>query len=393
MCYTHNKVSKTIGGERKMKERSLRILHLANTVLGSPYTGLSLEDCHACYKHFPEVFDSVFTYIEKEKIDLVLVAGNLCGRYLSNEDAAHLIRKFSEASCRFVIAPGDQDPYMEDSLYASGRLPKNVTVFESEGLERVALPELGASVYGWAILGQRSHFSPLAGARPKDPDEINLVVGSCAIAARTLFAHISPEEIAAFGADYAAFAHGAATPVRKAGKTYYCHAGFLEGRNFDELGEGGVMRIDIEEKDGVRHVTPRFVKLSHHRFEILTMDVTGVTNMQEVTERLGGMIADLGFSENTSLRVILEGELHPTTVLRQSPEDGRAFHLYSLEFIDRTMPTLHAEELERDMSVRGELYRTLRERLSSQNLDERIAVAQALRAGLAALDARDITIP
>ena len=55
------------------------------------------------------------------------------------------------------------------------------------------------------------------------------------------------------------------------------------------------------------------------------------------------------------------------------------------------MPTLHAELLERDMSVKGELYRTLRPRLDSQDLDERVAAAEALRAGLAALESRDIT--
>ncbi len=133
-------------------EKELRILHVTGVSLGTPYTGLPLDLCRQRYQHFPEVFDSLFSYIEEEKIDLVLFAGNLTGRYLTSEDAEHLLRKLSEASCRFVIAPGSQDPYAPDSLYASGRLPKNVSVFESDELERFDFDELGLSVYGWAIL-------------------------------------------------------------------------------------------------------------------------------------------------------------------------------------------------------------------------------------------------
>ena len=371
--------------------RPLRLIHIANITLGSPYSGLAVEDCRECYHRFPEVFDALFAYIEEEKIDLVLIAGNLCGRYLTSEDAAFLIKKMSGSPARFVIAPGDQDPYAPDSLYASGRMPANVSIFEGETLERVDFDDIGVSVYGWAILGQRASFAPLAGMTVADPARVNLVVGSCDIGARTLFAHVAPEEIAAFGADYAAFAHGPATPVRTAGRTQYCHAGFLEGRNFEELGIGGFRRIDIEESKDGRTVKTEFVPLSRHRYETVILDITGVSDMGEVTERLSGVVADHGFAEDTSLRVILEGELHPTVMLRHRPEETSLFSLYSLEFIDRTMPTLGAEELERDMSVRGELYRTLRPRLDSPNLDERIAVAQALRAGLAALESREIT--
>lgn len=371
--------------------RTLRVLHAANITLGSPYVGLSLEQCRERYHKFTEVFDSLFAYIEREEIDLVLFAGNLYGRYLTSNDAAHLLDKLRNAPCRFVIAPGDQDPYADDSLYSSGRLPENVKVFEGELLERYDLDELSVSVFGWAIPAQRKSFSPLAAVAAPDPDRINLIVGSCDMENRPLFAHVTPEELTAFGADYAAFAHGPATEVRIAGRTHYSHATFLEGRGFEEPGIGGVRRVDIEVDGEEKRVTTSFVPLSRHRYETVTLDITGVTDMSEVTERTSAIIKERGFGADTSLRVILEGELDPTVMLRHRPEEGSLFSLYSIAFNDRTMPTLHAELLERDMSVKGELYRTLRPRLDSQDLDERVAAAEALRAGLAALESRDIT--
>ena len=374
-----------------METKTLRFVHAANILLGNPYTGLAVEACRDCYWRFPEVLDSFFAYLEKEKVDLVLFSGNLTGRYLTSEDAQHLLKRLSAASCRFVIAPGTEDPYTPDSLYASERLPENVSVFECDGLTHFDFPELGTAVYGWATLGQRANSTPLAGARPADPTLINLVMGSCDPTARTLFTHVSEEDIAAFGADFGAFAHGTPTPIRTAGRTQYCYAGFLEGRNFEELGVGGFFRVDIKKDEDRTVVTPTFVPLSRHRYESVTLDITGVSDMNEVLDRVSGVVADLGFAEDTSLRVVLEGELHPSVVLRRHPEANKLFSLYSIDFVDHTLPTLHVEELERDMSVRGELYRTLRDRLKTGNLDERISVAQALRAGLAALESRDIT--
>ncbi|MBQ2719722.1 MAG: hypothetical protein IJF73_06610 [Clostridia bacterium] len=369
--------------------KPLRILHVGSVVLGMPYLGLSLEKCKERHRRFPEVFDGLFDYIKRESIDLVLFSGNLCSRYLTSEDARHLIALLGGVpSCTFVISPGDQDPYDVDSLYVSGRLPKNVRIFENEALEYVDLPALGARVYGWAIHGQRSTLSPLAGAAVEDSETLNLLSGCCSIGSRSLFVHVTPEEIAAFGADYAAFSHGPSTPVRRAGKTLYCHAGFLEGHSFEEGGEGGVVRIDVDED---RTLSTRFVPLYRHRYETVTLDITGAKDMSEVLAALRPHVEERGFGEETSLRVILEGRLEPTVMLSPSPEEALSFSLYSLDFIDRTRPTLNAEYLERDMTVRGELYRTLLPRINSQNLEESVAVSQAFRAGLAALESRDIT--
>lgn len=374
-------------------KQELCVLHVGNVLLGNPYTGLTAARCKECYRRFPEVFDSLFEYIRTQGVDLVLFSGNLCGRYLTSEDAEHLIKMLASVpECRFVISPGDQDPFAPDSLYASGRLPSNVYIFENESLDHFDFEELGVRVYGWAIHGQRSSFAPLAGAAVTEQELVNLISGCCDISSRTLFAHASVEEIAAFGADYAALCHGAATPIRTAGATQYCHAGFLEGRSFEEGGRGGFHRIDIQRVDGEKQLTASFVPLSRHHYETVTIDITGVTGMADVLTHVRSAVEEGGFGPETSLRVILEGELEPTVLLRHTIEETRAVDLYSLDFIDHTLPTLDTEKLEHDMTVRGELYRMLKKRLKTGTLEDRIAVAQALRAGLAALESRDITM-
>ncbi len=379
--------------ENENGKSSIRILHCGDITLGTPHAGLSLDKCRECYLQFRTVFDSLFEAVREEKVDLVLVAGNLYSRYLTNDDASYLIKQFSSLpDCHFVIAPGDQDPYSEDSFYASGRLPQNVHVFVSDELERIDFPALHTSVYGWAHLSQRILSSPIRQKSVADGGLINLLCGCCEIGTRSVFCTLSPEEIGHFGADYAAFSHGPATEVRLIGHSRYAHAGPLEGKSFEESGVGGALLIDISVSEGKKIFSSRRIPLALHRYETVSLDVTGVREMDEVFALLRPLIEKEGWGPDTSLRVILNGALSPTVTLRPEKEDAEVLSLYSLDFIDRTLPTHEVSMFKKDMTVRGELYRMLEGRLSSPSIDERTAVAQAFRTGLAALESKDITI-
>lgn len=379
--------------ENENVKKSIRVLHCGDITLGTPHAGLSLDKCRECYLQFRTVFDLLFETVRKEGVDLVLIAGNLYSRYLTNDDATYLIKQFSSLpDCHFVIAPGDQDPYEEDSFYASGRLPQNVHVFESEQLERIDFPFLHASVYGWAHLSQRILISPIRQKTVADEGCFNLLCGCCEIGTRSVFCSLSPEEIGSFGADYAAFSHGPATEIKIIGHSRYAHSGPLEGKSFEESGVGGVLLIDLTDNGTEKTFSSRRIPLALHRYETVTLDVTGVSDMDEVFALLRPLILEKGWGLDTSLRVILEGALSPLVTLRPEKEDADVLSIYSLEFIDRTLPTHEVAMFKKDMTVRGELYRMLEGRLSSPSVDERTAVAQAFRTGLAALESKDITI-
>ena len=177
-----------------------------------------------------------------------------------------------------------------------------------------------------------------------------------------------------------------------AGKTRYAHAGFIEGRGFEEEGVGGFLRIDITLDGGERTVEGRFVPISHHRYETVTLDVTGAGGMDEVEARILALIAEESFGEDTSLRVVLQGELHPTVILYEDTELNARLPLYSIQLVDETVPTYGAEELERDMTLRGQVYRIFHKRLlAAVNTEDRVALAHAMRLCLAALDSRDMS--
>ncbi len=375
--------------ERNEPPRRVRVLHTGDIGLGDPYTGLPAAMCIECRRGFYQVFDDLFAYIQREQIDLVLIAGNLYGRYMTGADAERILEAFSaQPDCRFVIAPGDRDPITTDSLYRSKRLPSNVYVFDSDRLSYFDFPELSVRVYGWAFLSPRLSFSPLRGQRLKSPARINLVCGCGELGGGHQHGPITEEEIAAFGADYTALARGAATPLCTAGGAAYAYAGCLEGKGYEEPGLGGAVDLIFGEDPK----QPSFQRLyfAKHRYETLTLDVDGIADRREVIPLLREAIKRRGLGRDTSLRVTLTGAVYPTAELTLGTEESRELSLYSLEFCDHTLPTYEADSFLRDMTVHGELYRTLLPRLQSGELDERVGVAEALRAGLSALDAGDL---
>ncbi len=379
--------------ENETTKKAIRILHCGDISLGTPHEGLSLDKCRECYLQFRTVVDSLFETVKKEEVDLVLIAGNLYGDYLTNDDAIYLIKHFSSLpQCHFVIAPGNLDPYLEDSFYASGRLPKNVHIFESEQLERIDFHELNTSVYGWAYLSQRIFPSPIRQKTVADESRFNLLCGCCQVGVRSIHCSVWPDEIGRFGADYAAFSHGLATEIKEIGRSRYAHCGPLEGKKFEESGVGSVILIDLSVEGEEKSFSARRIPLSLHRYETLSVDVTGVEDMEEVYALLRPLIDEKGWGLDTSLRVVLNGALSPTVTLRPDKEDGELLSLYSVEFVDHTLPTHEAAMFKKDMTVRGELYRMLEGRFSAPSVDERTAVAQAFRTGLAALESKDITI-
>jgi hypothetical protein len=189
------------------------------------------------------------------------------------------------------------------------------------------------------------------------------------------------------GCDYAALGHIHNVPeIALAGRTTVAYCGFPEGRSFDEEGDGGVLSVTLE--DGK---TPEITKIitSTHKYITRHLDVTGAGSDSEVAARLCELAKSEGCDKSVSLKIYLEGSIPPEYAPNASQIELLAsLPLCSLKLRDRTSPVFGSEYLASDMTIKGELYRTLLPRLSSADEGERALAAEALRIGLLALDGR-----
>ena len=367
----------------KATPEKLRILVAGDLRLDAPFTGLTPEGARQRRAESRSAFRSLAAYAREARISYIVFAGNLTeNAFLTGETAAFLLDVFAEyKDVTFVLAGGDAEPYGSRTLYFSHRFPKNFCVFPDKGLTRFDFD--GISFYGYLGTSENPETVIFEGKKPADDERFHVLVGYAASPTDSLL-----DAVSAFGADASILGSGRFTGVRTYRETpLVLSTGAAEGRGFSVTGFGSVAELEFSrDSEGKCKVlcTPR--TYSTRQYLDLTLNVSGAERSGEIRDRIASFIDLQGYGEETYLRLTLVGSL-PIEMTR--PDVSEDFGLYGLTLVDNTLPNLDTDYLRRDMSVRGELYRSLEGGLLAASEEDRRAVAAAIRLGLAALDDRD----
>ena len=376
------------------KKTHLRFLHCSDIHLDIPFVGLTADKSEERRRVLRSSFMRMMQYVRDSKINVVLMSGDLFNtEYATNTTAEVLIREFVNCpDAVFIISPGKHDYYNGNPIYTSNRLPDNCYVFSSDKLSRFDFEEYNVTVYGWAFMEGGLKANPLTDRHVDDASRVNLV---CAYAdldgtVDSDSCPISVSDIKRFGADYYALgSRHEASKFLSAGASKYAYAGSLECTGFDEPGVGGANLISVTYSDGELTIENKRVSFGHVRFETEQLDITGVNTGNEIINRISRMISDKKYDNETALKIVLVGEVDPRFNIPTNIESD-AFGLYYFDMIDRTIPTYATESLRRDMSMKGQVFRSIYPELISDDEEKRLIAAKALRVALAALENRDL---
>jgi len=372
---------------------TIRIIHMGDLHLDSPFSSLGVDKSEIRRRELRATFTSIMYYIKEVAADIVLISGDLFDDgYATTETVELLCKEFAALpECRFIIAPGNHDPYTRGSLYASQKLPENVCVFHTEGLSRYIFDDLNTEVYGWAFCSSSMNESPLAGRTCEGNGRLHLVCGHCDMSnPLSTYCPVTKDDVVRFGAHYNAFSHIHKNPeLFKENGVTWSYSGFVEGRSFDECGKGGIYYIEAK-TSGDFALTVKRKNIARRHYEWEKLDVGGASSINEVAEKIDALIKEKKYGEETLLRVTLFGAIAPS-VENLNRLEGAVRGIFMLEIEDKTSPTFDGGLLERDMTMRGELYRELLPLLTSGTAEERATASAALKIGLAALEGRNIT--
>ena len=372
----------------------IKFLHCGDIHLDTPISGIPEDKIIERKRELRATFLRMMGYIRDREIDYVLISGDLFdNEYVTNSVAELLIREFGSCpDTKFIIAPGRHDCYNGNSVYSSGRLPENCYVFNSETLSRFDFDEDKVTIYGWAFTEKNYPVNPLLEKRVDDVSKINIVCGYADLDGEGNFdtCPVSTEDLKRFGADYYAFgSRHAGTEFMNLEASMYAYAGSLECMGFSEPGIGGTKFISVRYNSGELSIDAKHMLFGHLEFKTETIDITGVDTANEIIARISQLIGERGYNYETALRIILEGYIDPRFSVSKNL-DSEAFGLYHFEIVDKTLPLFGTEALKRDMSVKGEVFRTILPYMESENEEERLVAAQAFREALAALENREI---
>lgn len=369
----------------------IKILHIADLHLDSPFSLCNERDSEARRNELRMALLEVLAFANKEGVRYVLVAGDLFDdRFTSGETVRLVLGAFAALpDIRFILAPGNHDPYTDGSPYALSDFPENVRIFRSKELRCFSFEDDGVDIYGYAFEGPSLTGCPFTGRHPERKDRLNLLVAhGDTSSAISRYCPITRSDIEQFGADYTALGHihnSTGIDSLPDGRLF-AYSGCLLGRSFDECGAKGAILISAEGKQ----VTAEFRPFSKRQYEKADLDFTGVPDPEAASAVLRDFLHSRGYGEETMLRICAKGSV-PAPLFRD-PASVRASipSLGGLEILDRTVPDYQAEILQNDPTIRGEFYRVLLPKLTSQTPEEREDAARALRYGLSALSGDSI---
>lgn len=373
----------------------MKIFHIADLHLDSAFSGFDKDAADKKREELRDCFCRALRIAKERGAALALIPGDLFDTpFCTLATRKAVFSAIEEFGAPVVIAPGNHDYYTKNGTYCDRDLPENAYVFTSAELGRFDFDELGLSVIGYAFTSDRYERSPLDDDIPLSDTNINILCAHGELCTGfSKYAAITPSQIAQAGFSYAALGHVhiAPEPERLDG-SLIAYSGFSQGRSFDELGKGGAYLLDLDTK--TREVEYERIILSDLEYKIDKLDVTGADCDEDVISAIEKHVTEHGYGEKTALRIVLVGRINasyaPSTV--RIAANPRLDSLALLQVKNKTAGDLGLEYLERDLTIRGEIYRSLLPLLRSADPAEREKASLALRFALNSLDKRELGV-
>ena len=366
------------------------ILHTADVHLDRAYAGAGMSPAIASARR-QELRDAFRRFIDlalELRADAITIGGDLYEHERATSDTGNFIRQQLErlGDVPALLAPGNHDSYVPDSLYHRLAWPDNVTIFREPVFAPVELA--GVTVWGAGHDAPDLRRNLLEGFRvPAGGQHVLLFHGSDVHAVpegKPAHAPFLPEEIEATGADFALLGHYHARRLFPPDAPRFAYPGTPEPLDFAEEGEHFVARLDI----GTDGVSCALLPFGRVRYQTFAVDVSGMESREEVR----AAISALG-DGSLIARAVLGGDLNPDVDLSlQALYDACAERFAYLDLVDRTQPAYRLDEIAEEQTTKGAFVKLVRRRIESMEGEEREIAEAALLYGLQAFDRKEVLL-
>ena len=348
----------------------MKILHTSDIHLDSPLTTRLSSDRIRERKR-----ELLFSF--KRCVDLA-VRGAASGFIISGDlfDS----EKVSRATLEYVLSVIEATPtvnffylfgnHERDALVRSGlALPKNLKLFED-----------GWTYYRFAdttVVGRCTTEKGMFDSLMLEGDKRNIVVLHGELADHSdVGGKIGKNELSALPIDYVALGHYHTYGSHElSARTTAVYPGTPEGRGFDEVGDKGVVMLEV----GPYGISHSFIKTCERTLRTVEVDVS--TNDTAYLLECAVENATRGIDSRDIVRVILTGERDVTRELDTDALTNRLAHrFYYFECRDESRMRISVDDYINDKTLKGEFIRGVLsdERLTDE--EQKRVVAMGLRA-------------
>ena len=294
----------------------MRFIHMADIHFDSPFRTLTDKRDFGTQRRLEqrEAFKKAIEYISKEKIPYLFIAGDLYDQDYIRESTIEFINNLFKIipNTKIFISPGNHDPYLKNSFYNTFKWNDNVTIFDAE-IERIELEDF--DIYGYGFNDFYCSNSEVEKIEIKNKEKINILLVHGALDSSkvidTQYNPITTNKLKEIGFDYIALGH-----VHKKtdeNKYNFIYPGSMISFGFDELGEHGMLDIEIEKNkinnsennylNNKNKTKINFIKLDNRIFEEKNIDISEINSSEELIEK----IDSIELNQDKFYKIILIG--------------------------------------------------------------------------------------
>lgn len=359
----------------------MKFIHIADVHLGAvPDSNMPWGNDRE--KEIWSSFQNIIKVCNEEKVDLLLIAGDLFNRQpLLRElkELNYLLNKLETA--QVVIMAGNHDFIGARSYYNGFEWNDKVHMFLKDSVERKEFIELGAEVYGLSYL-TRDIMDPLYDTVvPERNEKIHILLGH---GGDEKDIPINRKKLQDNGFDYTALGHIHKPEIINNRMAY---SGSLEPLDKNETGDRGYIQGEItKDVQGKTQTTIRFIPSAIRQYKRCSLSVNGETTNGALLDQARAMMEDNGVQHIYSF--LIQGVRDETI---HFDKEALKAHGNVLEVEDQSIPDYDFDALYRENAdnIIGLFIQKIRD---NTNQDE--VAKKALYYGIEALlGAKNSTLP
>ncbi|MDK2902985.1 MAG: repair protein SbcD/Mre11 [Clostridiales bacterium] len=347
-----------------------------------------------------DTLKAVLKMAEDQHIPLLFITGDLFeNEYITRPVIADISRSFAGvAGTRIFISPGNHDYVHSRSFYINWPWPPNVHIFTTPSIERIDLPDMPISVYGFGW-DRPEIYDNCIDVGPTDTSRINVAVihGDALMqSSSSPYLPIAIQQMIGWHMDYVALGHihrpyafhasGHIQPLDATGSitdVLAAYAGSIEPLDSSETGYHGIISGRLDKNAACIELIP----IAKRRYINATISLDGAQTSEDVAKRILDSDSPQNRSFNLytlSFRVRLDPQLIQSMA---DIIDDLKEQYFSISVVDQTVPDYDLEyikEQHRD-DIIGRFIEYMEDALNTAAGDQQQVLRHALYMGLQAL--------
>lgn len=358
----------------------MKFIHMADMHFDAPFSALSAREGLGEVRRLEQrqAFKTVIEYIKKNDVSYLFIPGDFYEHdYIRESTIEYINDLFKEIpKCKVFIAPGNHDPYLNNSYYKNYTWAPNVHIFKSSKIEKVSDDNI--NIYGMGFTDFYMERSPIDNMKIEPSPLPNILVAHADLNGSRdenglSYNPVSESKLKDLDFDYVALGHIHKNNLKDNNKIVY--PGSTISFGFDELGAHGIVVGNVEKGK----LETEFIDIDDREFEEIVINVGKFKS----EETLLDYILDLQLQDNHMYKLVLSGR--------------RKFEINAREFLkvvtrsnilkikDLTKIAYEIDSLGSENNLKGLFIREIREKQKSGLFTDE-EIEKAIEIGLSAME-------